>query len=69
MNIQNNPIYINMKKYIEEDTAKIPYSRFNMVSYAIGKYGNLTEEAYKCIMQLFKDDLIVEQEQLCKVTE
>lgn len=60
MEVRNNPIYIDMKKFIEEDTEKIPYSRFNMVSYAIGKYGSLTEEAYKCIMQLFKDDLIAE---------
>lgn len=60
MEIRNNPIYIDMKEYIEENTGKIPYSRFNMVSYAIGKYGSLTEEAYKCIMQLFKDDLIAE---------
>lgn len=60
MEIRNNPIYIDMKKFIEENTRKIPYSRFNMVSYAIGKYGSLSKEAYKCIMQLFKDDLIAE---------
>lgn len=40
MEIRNNPIYIDMKEYIEENTEKIPYSRFNMVSYAIGKYGS-----------------------------
>ena len=60
MKLRNNPIYIDMKEYIEENTGKIPYSRFNMVSYAIGKYGSLSEEAYKCIMHLFKDDVIVE---------
>lgn len=60
MEIRNNPIFIDMKEYIEEDPVKIPYSRFNMVSYAIGKYGSLSKEAYKCIMQLFKDDLIAE---------
>lgn len=60
MELRNNPIYIDMKEHIEENTGKIPYSRFNMVSYAIGKYGSISKEAYKCIMQLFKDDLIVE---------
>ena len=54
MDFTNNKIYEDMKEFEGE----IPYTRFNLVAYAMGRYGCLTQEAYSCIQQLWKEDLI-----------
>ena len=58
MDFTNNKIYEDMKEFMKEFEGEIPYTRFNLVAYAMGRYGCLTQEAYSCIQQLWKENLI-----------